>query len=248
MEQLPEKIQKTAESFVADVRECFGERLRSVILYGPAARGEQQKGNDNATFMVVVPDNSPSELAPCTPFVKKWARHSITIPLFITPEYIRDSLDSFPLEFMEMRSSYRVIYGEDVLKALAFQECDIRNECEREIKGKLLHLRAEYLALRGDRKGLANLVHRSLNTFRLVFAGALHLKGIPAPEDTPGLLDAVTGAYGLDQALLKDLHALSLGALKPETAEADRMFDRYIEELDRLSKAIDTFCPSEGKE
>ncbi len=248
MEQLPEKIRKMADDFTADIRECFGEKLRSVILYGPAARGEDTKGGGNATFMVVIPDNSPSELAPCTPFVKKWARQSIAIPLFITPDYIRDSLDSFPLEFMEMRSSYRVVHGENVLKDLTFRDCDIRNECEREIKGKLLYLRAEYLALRGDRKGLALLVHRSLNTFRLVFTGALSLKGIPAPEDTVGLLDATAGAYGLDQTVLKSLHALARGEIKPEPAEADRLFDRYVEELDRLSKAIDTFCPSGGRE
>lgn len=248
MEQLPDKIRKMAEDFTANIRECFGEKLQSVILYGHLARGEVMKNGENAMFMVVIPDNSPSELAPCTPFVKKWARNSIAIPLFITPDYIRDSLDSFPLEFMEMRSSYRVIYGEDVLKDLTFQDNDIRDECEREIKGKLLHLRAEYLALRGDRKGLARLVHRSLNTFRLVFTGALHLKRVPSTEETAGLLDAVAAAYGLDRMFLKDLHAMARGDLKPEQTEADRIFDRYVEELDCLSKALDTFCSSEEKE
>lgn len=245
MEQLPERIQKIADEFVGNVRECFGEGLRSVILYGPAARGEEVKHGPSAEFMVVVRDNTPSELAPCSVFMKKWARHGIATPLFITPEYIRDSLDSFPLEFMDMKSSYTVLFGEDLLRDMAFSDCDVRNECEREIKGKLLHLRAEYLALRGDRKGIADLVARSLNTFRLVFAGALFLKRRPEPEKTSDLLESVAREYDLDAGLLKELQNLARGELRPEATETDRLFDRYVEELDKLSRAIDAYCSPE---
>lgn len=245
MEQLPDNMRKTAEEFAANMRECFGESLRSVILYGPSAWGEEIKSGARITFMVVIGDNTPSELAPCTPYVKKWDKRGIAVPLFLTPEYIRDSLDTFPLEFMEMRSLYRVVYGEDVLKDLTFSDSDVRSECEREIKGKLLHLRTEYLALRGNWKGMADLIFRSLVAFRLVFAGALSLKRREVPEKTSDLLDLVAREFDLDAAFLEDLLVLARGGRKPDTAEADHIFDRYVEELDKLSNAIDTFTLSE---
>ncbi len=245
MEQLSERIQKIADIFTENIRECFGEGLLSVTLYGPAARDEQVKGLTAINFMVVVKDNTPSELAPCTVFMKQWSKRGIAAPLFLTPEYIRSSLDTFPLEFMDMKSSYKIIHGADFLKDLEFRDCDIRGECEREIKGKLLHLRAEYLVLRGDRKGLADLVARSLLIFRLVFEGALSLKRKAVPEHTLDLLESVAREYKMDEKFMKDIFALAHGEIKPGPAETDRLFDRYVEELDTLSHAIDAFCPLE---
>lgn len=240
MNPLPEHINKKAGSFAANMRECFGDSLRSVVLYGPAARGEESKGT-LLSFMVVVADNSPSAIAPCSGFMHRWTKDGIGTPLIVTPDYIADSLDTFPLEFMEMKSAYSVIAGEDMLAGLEFAAEDVRSQCERELKGKLLHLRAEYLTHRGSSKDLAHLVRRSLETFRLVFAGALYLKGIPAPSGTRRLMDAASAAFYLDTTLLGKLHDFGMGTLKPDHEELDRLFDLYVEELDKLSHAIDTF-------
>ncbi len=110
MNSLPEHHRKKAESFAANLRECFGESLRSVVLYGPAARGEDTKGTV-LSFMAVVTDNSPSAIAPCSGFMHRWTKAGIGTPLIVTPEYIADSLDTFPLEFMEMRSALTVVAG-----------------------------------------------------------------------------------------------------------------------------------------
>lgn len=169
------KIKKLSDEFLENVQEAFGNELTSVILYGPAARGEKLK-YPYITFMMIVTDNSPSELAPCTKYIKQWQKKLITVPLFLTQDYIKQSLDTYPLEFMEMASSYHVVFGDDVLKGLSFDHADVRSECEREVKGKLLHLRAEYLNLHGNTRGLIDLVQRSLNTFRLLFTGAIYLK------------------------------------------------------------------------
>ncbi|MDP2983545.1 MAG: hypothetical protein Q8O92_09490 [Candidatus Latescibacter sp.] len=244
MEKRNEHMKKVADEFLQNVKSCFGENLQSVILYGPAARDENAPGRFSIHFLVVVRDNTPSALAPCSVFVKKWAKKGIAVPLFLTQEYIRDSLDTFPLEFMEMKSSYQMIFGEDVLGTITFQGCDVRSECEREIKGKLLHLRAEYLLHRGNRKGLIDLIHRSLNTFRLVFAGALFLKKSAIPEKTAELLKAMSSEYGLNEELLDTLHGIAHGGKKPDK-DTDRLFDLYVEELDKLSKALDVFCPTE---
>ena len=239
MEQLPDTIKKAAETFLENTRKAFGEDLISVILYGPAARGEKSK-EPYIHFMVVVRDNTPSELVRCAPFIKKWQKKLITIPLFLNPGYIQKSLDTFPLEFLEMSLSYHVVYGEDVLANLEFNMDDIRSQCEREVKGKLLYLRAEYLSLRGNSKGLMDLLNRTLNTFRLLFSGALYLKKHEIPTKTEAVLDAVIDEYDLDDVQFKKLKAAAKGEIKMGDNEADTLFDRYVEELDKLSQAIDS--------
>jgi hypothetical protein len=138
-----------------------------------------------------------------------------------------------------MSQSYSVLYGEDFLENLDLKAAEVRNQCERELKGKLLHLRAEYLNLRGDKKGLIDLVDRSLNTFRLIFTGALFLKNIEIPKQIDALLSAVSEEYNLDITLFKKLRSIAKGEVKVNEKEADELFDLYVEELDKLSNAID---------
>ncbi len=241
MAPLLEHIEKIGDEFTEDVRKCFSQKLVSVTLYGQAARSARLQRGAAINFIVAVRDNTPSELAPCSAYMKRWSRHGIAAPLFITPEYIRGSLDTFPLEFMEMKSSYRIFYGDDVLKDLEFEDKNVRTECEREIKGKLLHLRAEYLSLRGDRNGIADLVARSLNTFRLVFGGALYLKRKVAPAETSDLIELAAEVYDLNGKLLREIQDLAFGRIKPSPEKTDFFFDKYVEELDKLSRAIDSF-------
>ncbi|MCE5248888.1 hypothetical protein LLG96_01570 [bacterium] len=240
MTQIPEHMKKTTDMFLADIRKAFGDSLRTVILYGPAARGEQHKNRLHINFMVIVDDNTPSELARCARHIKNWHKELITTPLFLEPGFIEQSLDTYPLEFLDMKTSYAVVYGDDVLEGISFEPSDVRNQCEREIKGKLLHLRAEYLALRGNQKALTDLITRSIETFRLVFAGALFIKGRDIPAGTGLLLDAVTAEYGLDASLFRTLTGIAHGDIKAGEAETDEIFDLYVEELDKLSNAINS--------
>jgi len=236
---IPQHLDKTVAQFKADIEGVFGEELKSVALYGPSVRGEKAK-EPYINFLVVVDDNTPSELAKCAPFMKGWRKNLISTPLFLATDYIARSLDTFPLEFMAMQQSYVMVTGDDPLESLEFSTADVRSQCERELKGKLIHLRAEYLNLRGDKKGLTDLVRRSLATFRLLFTGALYLKGLDIPVSTADIMSAVVDAYDLDHTEFKKLTAVAHGEIKLSDAESDELFDVYVEELMKLSKQIDS--------
>jgi len=232
-------IQETAEGFLGDIQSIYGDAVSTVIMYGPAVRGGDPAVEDGFNFMVVMRDNSPSELARSAVHLKAWAKRNIALPLFLEEGYIARSIDTFPLEFMAMQASHRVLTGADVLADLTFEKADVRRQCEWELKGKLIHLRAEYLSLKGNAKGLMDLVKRSLATFRLVFGGALYLKDIDLSGKTGDILDSVALAYGLDGTFLQKLEAVARGDIKISVDEADSLFDRYVEELMLLSRAID---------
>jgi hypothetical protein len=58
-------------------------------------------------------------------------------PLFLTRSDLSSSLDSYPIEFLNMKNRYRLVYGEDVLQKLSFNPLAVRLQIERELKGKL---------------------------------------------------------------------------------------------------------------
>jgi hypothetical protein len=222
------------ESFKKELIALYGVDLVSVIsYYEPYGSGEK------SNLLIIMKDNTPSELSLIAPQIEKWQRKGIGLPLFLTLEYIESSLDTFPLEFMNISRNYEVIYGEDVLEGISFEWADVRSQCERELKGKLLHLREEYLSFYNHSKGLSDLIGRSLEGFLPIFEGALYLKNQSLPSTSREITDKVAAEYDLDRGIFEKLRIIAIDK-KIDRKEAAVIFDRYIEELDKLCTSIDS--------
>ena|SRR5260370_974872 len=51
---LPASVREGLERFCAQIREALGEQLRSVVLYGAAAKGEHPTSHPDVNVMIIV--------------------------------------------------------------------------------------------------------------------------------------------------------------------------------------------------
>jgi hypothetical protein len=58
--------------------------------------------------------------------VAKWHRRRVATPLFMTPEYIATSLNTFPLELLNIKQDYRVVWGKDLLAKVKIRQRQLR--------------------------------------------------------------------------------------------------------------------------
>lgn len=240
MAKIPKIPDEIFTDFCFDLKTAFGESLTSVTLFGSCARGEYVPKKSDLNFLVVVKDNSPSELAAYRKCLFKWRKRNVATPLFLTEDYIQSSLDSFPIEFLEMKSAYKVIYGEDLLADLQFEKSYLRTQAERELKGKLLHLRQEFLESRGKVEMLTMLVSSSLSAFAPVFRAVLCITGEEHKVKRADLLRQVCDKFTLNFGLFDQLLKISRGEVKVPASEMNDLFDLYVEEIDKLSKDVDS--------
>jgi hypothetical protein len=70
---------------------------------------------------------------------------NIATPLLFTPDLIKSSLDTFPMEFLSLKESYILLHGGDVLKDLNIRFDDLRYEIELQVKRRLMKIREEFL-------------------------------------------------------------------------------------------------------
>ena len=63
MAKIPKVPDEVFTEFCEDMKRVFGDDLVSVMLFGSGARGEYIPKKSDINFLVVVKDNSPSELA-----------------------------------------------------------------------------------------------------------------------------------------------------------------------------------------
>lgn len=239
MKRAPKDPRDIFDEFVADCRKAFGEELKAVCLYGSGARGEYVPGRSDLNFLLLLSERGIRELDRAFGLVAKWRKRNVAVPLFLTEEYIKQSLDSFPLEFLDMKLHHLLLYGTDPFEDLQIRKEDLRLQCEREAKGKLLILREAYVSSGGRPRDLSTLLARSIVAFSIVFEGLLYLKGLEIPPDRSGVIRAVCEVAGLRKDIFLEVLSIKAGTVKPTREELLQLIVDYIEEVRKLAFWVD---------
>jgi predicted nucleotidyltransferase len=239
MSKIPREPKELFQDIIDDYKQIFGDELVSIILYGSAASGEYMAGTSDINFMMVLTDKGIDALDRAFDLVKKWKKRKVATPLFLTEDYVRTSLDAFPIEYLNFQNSYQLVYGKDILKGLAFDREFLRLQCEREIKGKLLLLRAAFLETEGRGKHLQHLIGQSIYAFVAIFRGLLHLKGRELPRDRHEVVRQVCETFDMDGALFEKLLDIREKKMKPSSTEVTGLFQAYLKETGKMWKLVD---------
>lgn len=240
MGKAPAHPEEIFADFTDDFKKAFGDDLISIILFGSGATGEYVPGKSDLNFLVVLAVVSASSLRRAMDAVARWRKRMVNTPLFMTPDYIASSLDTYPIEFLDMKANYRLVYGKDVLQDLRFQPAEVRVQCERELKGKLLHLRQAYLESGEKTRKLRGAVAASITTFISIFQGLLSLRNVPIPRTREEIIQLVAAEYQMNAPVLLRLLQIRKGTVKVPAQELSELFRSYIGEIEALSDRVDT--------
>jgi predicted nucleotidyltransferase len=241
MTKIPHKPEDIFEPFTDDYRVAFGADLESIILYGSAARGEYVPKISDINFMIMLSPEGMQRLAAAMPLVDRWSKARVATPLFLTQDYIFSSIDVFPIEFLNMKASYRLVWGKDALKNLEFDKRLVRLQAEREIKAKLLHLRERFVETGGSAKKITQLISISLPAFFSIFQAVLFLNDQQPSTKMSELLALASRSSGLNTSLFEMLAAVRNKNRKLKPDEALSLMASYLEEVHRLAMHIDSF-------
>ncbi len=240
MSSISEKIERTIKQFSEDIQNTFGGELISIILYGSAVNEEFIPKKSDLNFLVVLASKGIEKIDRVHTLFPKWTKKRIALPLFLTREYIQASTDSYPIEFFNMQCGYRVIMGEDVLKNLSLKKEDIRLQCERELKGKLLQLRQVFIMTKGQSKALKTLISQSIVTFTSIFRALLYLRGKEIPREKQEVILAACREFSeIEEALFSELLDIKNTGKKGSKEQLKTHVQNYIAQIQALSESVD---------
>jgi hypothetical protein len=222
------------ENLIGDYLKVFGDGLIGAVLYGSAVSHEYSPGRSDINFALFLKDNSISRLRNCVETQKRWSRKGVSVPLFLTREYIKSSLDTFPIEFLDMQSCYRLLYGEDILSTIEIEKGYLRLQCERELKGVMLHLRSEFIRAENRAGSLRKLLSFSMRKLIPLFKAILVLNDRKIPSTKYEIISAVEDLYGFGASALSDVFQLSNG-----NKDLAGLFDRFTALVDTITGYID---------
>jgi len=226
--ELPDDVRDPVRRFGEHLHSLLRERWRAWTVFGAAAVGTYDPLLHQLQSVVVVETVDLEALRQLASEGPRFGKIGIAAPLIMTPAYIDQSRDAFPLELIEIHQAHVTVYGDEHFTDLDFSDADIRLQCERQWKTLLITLRQGLLASAGKPRLLDALEQNVADAILRTLRGMLWIKGhrvaMPATQvmiqiediighKLPGVRSTidVAGSHGWPEfrALYEDLLTLS---------------------------------------
>lgn len=234
LEGIPETMRAPVSRYAKKLRELAGDNARSLTLFGAIAAGAFNPRSHTARSVFVVGAVDLDMLKQLARQGPRLGKARIAAPLVMTPEYIAESLDTFPLEFLEIAQRHVCVFGEDYFRELSLQAADVRHQCERELKTIQIGMRQALLAAAGRDKALTTVEvdvgERLLRSLR----GLLWLHGDTVAKPAQDVVTAV------EEGIQRKLPGVR-GSIDDRSDHGWEEFETLYADVDALRNVIDAW-------
>lgn len=235
---LPSKSRDVALGFAKSIETAFASNLISVMLFGSAAGGEFIEGKSDINILIVLQKVGAGELDLIIKAAKAYTKKGLAIPLVFDKNHIATSLDTFPIEFSDMRKRHILLFGTDPLEGAGIETKNLRYQCERELKSIIINLRRGYLQSGGRKDNIQTLLENSLSSVIAACRGMVYLSAKTPSDSIDMLIEEVKSIYNIEPEAIKRVWHLKKGKSNGKT-ELTSLLDDYNSEIAKLAATVD---------
>lgn len=200
------------EEFVPLAKEVIGASLASVILYGSAVKGQFSDGISDVNVLILITDDHSDSIVTFGKRAARLIRKNRVSPLIMTVDDFVNSADVFPMEYLDIRSSRKVIYGSDVTEQLEITKSNLRHQVEEQLRGSITSMRSALVYGKGRAKTSKQFLEEWFGAQNALFRGLLRLKGEEEiPQEPEALAGALGKSFGVSTDILFDIARLRSG-------------------------------------
>jgi len=229
---LPPRIQQPVGELAQMLCKLASDNLKGLVVFG-AALGDSFDPTRMRTQSVAVLDHVDlAMLNELRAKGVKFGKMGLLAPLIMTPRYIDESRDVFPVDLLEIQQRHVVVFGHDNFQDLSFHRPDVRLQCERELKRALIQLRQGMLAAAHRDKVLIDLCLAAAEHVARILRAVLWLKGKDSPASMHQVIDAARPVVDLSLNGLR-------GALDPRAGGDFSRFEALYHDVEALAEWVD---------
>ena len=232
-------IMERARRWLAPVRAAAGPDFVAAYLTGSVLTQGFDPKHSHINLLVVMRSLDGPRLDTMARSLPVQRKPPLVEPLFLTRRQIEGSLDSFPVEWLEIQERHLRLEGDDVFGGLEVPRRYLRLQCEHELRGKHIQLRQTYLLHRADGAALARTLRASASGFATLFRTLLRLRDEPLPAEPARVVQRVADLYQLDGQGLLSAHLFRYSTRRYKTDEVLTLYQRFLVEVERLIGALD---------
>jgi len=232
--------QSAAGALARDLDQIFGPRLQSLVIYP----GHQADGSVHACALV--DGLGFRDLVACLPYAESWHKRGAAVPLMLTEDELRRTIDVFPLEYASILAGYEVIRGGDPFRGMTIPAEDVRRACEAQAKSLLIHLREGFLESHAETTRIARLITASAAPLRALLTSIARLPDTKdGPLETATLSDESLAKMaelrmGIASAVIREVLAAS-GRGPSAVTDPSHLLANYIDAAKRIWEYVDAW-------
>jgi predicted nucleotidyltransferase len=232
-------VEEVLTEFVTDVQSLYGEELVSILLYGSVAAGEHVPGRSDINVVVALRKLTPALLRRAAGHLRNWRRKGFATPLFFDPETLHDSLDVFPIEFLDMQERHRTLLGPDLFASLSIERRNLRLQCEQELRGKLLKLRQSYVESANAPADLERVLMAAASSIVVLARTLLRLGGDDPGGGADAVLEKAQARFAVSTTALRQACQLKRGHIRLAGSGVEALYREVLEEVHGLVRVVD---------
>lgn len=231
-----------AHDFSASLQAAWGVHLKSVIRYGTAAVDDHSKVPSDQFILVILDEIKAPILTLAADPICQWAKKGHPMPFIFDEPTFTQSMDIFPIDYLNMQDHHEILWGADVLKGVRIDHRHLRLQCESEMQGKLIHLRSEFVLNCHKPKKLLELMLNTLSDFDRVMTGILHMLKQRPQGGRRQIVAELAKSIDFQPAIFLDLYDLHDGKKEsPDPTQIQQKFEHYLTALQAITKFVDTY-------
>jgi hypothetical protein len=219
---------------LAEILARFPDSIHSIYVTGSALTPDFNEKRSDVNSLIMLNELNFEFLRSLAPLGKKFGSKGVAAPILMTPEYVSESLDVFPMEFLELKMIHKTVYGKDILESVEIEKPLLRLQCEREIKTRLMGLRQGYISVLGHADKVSGILSSSITGCIPLFRAVIFLTGNEPPvvkSDVIKALEEATGVRG-------DAFTKALLLKDKDGDDALSLFEEYYANLESVSDII----------
>lgn len=232
-------MEELLNELVERLKRTAGGNLRSVVLYGSAAAHDYHPKHSDLNVLAVLTSLDAAALDRLTSVASWWQKKGHPGPMLFTEAELLRSADMFAMELLDIKTSGRLLWGEEIFAELEVPLHLHRVQVERQLAEGLVKLRQHYLSAGGSGRAVHQLMIASVTTFAALFRHALLALGEPLPQDRGEGIDRLAMLTGFDAAPFHTLLDVRAGKTQAGSVDWAATFAAYLGAIEHVAQEID---------
>ena len=233
-------------NLVRELRDAQADNLASIVLYGATAIAGDADHRSDHNVLVVLRHADFADLESCAQALRAWLKARQLPPVIFTVDELQRAADVFPVEFLQMETARKILFGEDPFKTLDISAENLRHQTEYDLRTKFIQLRRLYVARKPSGTDLTHLMLDSFGSFAALFRAVLMLHGRRPALTKADAVRATVELLQLNAEPFDWIIARKSAARAAPVGEVEAMFASYLKEIGRVIDAVDTLTGTDA--
>lgn len=238
LKDIPAAASKRITPFIEEILSAHRDNIDSIYIVGSAVTDSFDASTSDINTLFVLKESDFILLDYLASLGKNYSKNGIAAPLIMTPQYIKDSLDTFPIEFIDIKHIHKTVYGSDIFSDISIKREDLRLQCERELKGRVVGLRQGYIHSKGEKDLLSEFFIKTIAGYFPLFRGVIFLLSAEYPVNKSETLSRLNSLTQVDTSVFNTVLELKKGKVKSGKEQLKIIFESYYRDIEKLGKLV----------